>query len=170
MAEMKAPSKFLDKQRIVELLAVKKEGVLCLTDGQSAYGIPIPPLLYHNDTFYFGMNPSGRKYEYLKKCKNVCYTIFHYFKKPGDPQKMEGWWSIILDGELFQITDPKEIKQAVEMIYEQEDIAPGLREKKDEVLAVVLKNPEHSNFFKMKITHFGGKELLNFIPGEEIKE
>lgn len=170
MAEMKAPSRSLDKQRIEELLEVKKEGVLCLTDGKSAYGIPLPPLLYHNDTFYFGMNPSGRKYDYFKKCKNVCYTIFHYFRKPGDSQKMEGWWSIILDGELFQITDPEEIKAVVEMIYKQEDIAPGLRKKKEKILDIVLKNPNNSNFFKMKITNFGGKELLNFIPGEEIKE
>jgi len=169
MAEMKASSKFLDKQRIEELIKVKNEGVLCMTDGKSAYGIPLPPLLYQDDTFYFGMNPGGRKLDYFKKCNSVCYTIFHYFRKPGDPRKTEGWWSIVLDGELFQITNPEEIRAVVEMIYAQEDIAPGLREKKEEILAMVLEDPDNSNFFKMKVTHFGGKELLNFVPGEEIK-
>ena len=169
MAEMRAPSRALDKQRIEELLSVKKDGVLCLTDGESAYGIPLPPLLYHNEILYFGMNPTGRKFDYFMQCNRVCYTIFHYFRKPGDPQKMEGWWSIVLDGALFHITDPDEIKKVVEMVYKQEDIAPGLREQKDQVLDLSLKDPENSNFFKMKITNFGGKELQNFIPGDEVK-
>ena len=111
MAEMKAASKFLDKQRIEELIKVKNEGVLCMTDCKSAYGIPLPPLLYQDDTFYFGMNPVGRKFDYFKKCNNVCYTIFHYFRKPGDPRKTEGWWSIMLDGELFRSQTLRKLEQ-----------------------------------------------------------
>ena len=169
MAEMRAASQSLDKQRIEELLTVKMDGVLCMSDGKSAYGIPMPPLLYQNETLYFGMNPRGRKFDYFRKCNSVCFTIYHYFKKPGDPKKTEGWWSIVLDGLLFQITGPEEIRTTVEMIYSQDDIAPGLREKKQEILDTVLRDPEQSNFFKMEITHFGGRELINFVPGEEIE-
>jgi nitroimidazol reductase NimA-like FMN-containing flavoprotein (pyridoxamine 5'-phosphate oxidase superfamily) len=161
MAELRAPSRSLDKKRIERLMEAKRDGVLCFTDGKHPYGIPMPPL-------YFGTNPTGRKFEYFKKCKNVCYTIFHYYLKPGDARRQEGWWSIVLDGELSHITDAEELKEVLEMLFE-EDIAPGFREKKNQFTRMVLQDPANSNFFKMKITHFGGKELPEFIPGDEIK-
>lgn len=33
----------------------------------------------------------------------------------------------------------------------------------------MLKDPENSNFFKMQITNFGGKELGEYRPEDEIK-
>jgi len=120
---------------------------------------------YHADTLYLGMNPSGRKYDYFKKCKNVCFTVYQTFQSSGDPQRM-GWWSIVLDGELFQITDPEEIKAIAEMMDKQGMFPPGLKEK---FLGVILKNPSKSNFFKMKITRFGGKELPEYRPEDEVK-
>ncbi len=77
-----------------------------------------------------------------------------------------GWWSIVLDGELFQITDPEEIKAIAEMMDKQGMFPPGLKEK---FLGVILKNPSKSNFFKMKITRFGGKELPEYRPEDEVK-
>ncbi len=43
---------------------------------------------------------------------------------------------------------------------------PGLKEK---FLTAILKDPDKSNFFKMKITHFGGKELPQYNPADEVK-
>ena len=165
MAELRTQSKFLDKPKIEELLKSKRDGVLSLTDGQSSYGVPLAYTFYQNDILYFGMNPSGRKFDYFKKCKNVCFTVHKTFQSPGDPRRM-GWWSIILDGELFQITDPEEIKSLADLMEKQGLFPPGLKEK---FLGAILKDPDNSNFFKMKVTNFGGKELPEYRPEDEVK-
>jgi len=165
MAELRVQSKFLDKAKIEELLKSKKDGVLSFTDGKSAYGVPLAYTAYQNDTLYFGMNPTGRKFDYFKKCKNVCFTVYQTFPAPGGQPGM-GWWSIILDGELFQVTDPEEIKGIADMMEKQGAFPPGLKQR---FLEVILKNAAHSNFFKMKITHFGGKELPLYRPEDEVK-
>jgi len=165
MAELRVQSKFLDKAKIEELLKSKKDGVLCFTDGKSPYGVPLAYTSYHDDTLYFGLNPTGRKYDYFKKCRNVCFTIYQTFKAEGDPRFM-GWWSVILDGELSQVIDPEEIRGIADMMEKQGVFPPGLKER---FLAVILKNPTNSNFFKMKITSFGGKELPLYNPEDELK-
>ncbi len=164
MAELKTQSVFLEKPKIEELLKSKKDGVLCFSDGTSPYGVPLTYTLYQDDTLYFGLGLSGRKYEYLKKNKKVCFTVFETFQSKEDPRG-RGWWSIILDGELLQITDPDEITSLGDMMEQQGIFPPGLKEK---FLGAILKKPEHSNFFKMKITQFGGKELPIYRPEKEI--
>jgi nitroimidazol reductase NimA-like FMN-containing flavoprotein (pyridoxamine 5'-phosphate oxidase superfamily) len=165
MAELRTQSKFLDRPKIEELLKSKSDGVLSLTDGQSAYGVPVAYASYHNETLFFGMNPSGRKFEYFDKCKNVCFTVYKTFEAPKDPLRM-GWWSIILDGELSQVTSPEEITGIADMMEKQGKFPPGLKEK---FLGAILKNPEKSNFFKLKITSYGGKEVPEYRPEDEVE-
>ena len=155
MAELNTQSKVMDKPKIKELLKSKQDGVLSLTDGQSTYGLPIAYAFYQNDTIYFGMSPSGRKYEYFKKCKNVSFTLHKTFGGSDDPLKM-GWWSIVLDGVLSQVTDPEEVRAVIELMDKQGLFPPGLKEQ---LLGVILQNPDQSYFFKMNITEYGGKEL-----------
>ena len=165
MAELRAPSQFLDKPKIVELLKSKSDGVLSLTDGQAAYGVPIAYASFHNEALFFGMNPSGRKYEYFDKCKNVSFTVYQTFQSGKDPLNM-GWWSIILDGEISQVTNPEDIQDIADTMEKQGKFPPGLKEK---ILGPILKNPEKSNFFKFKITNYGGKEMPEYRPEDEVK-
>jgi len=165
MAELRVQSKFLEKAKVEELLKSKRDGVLCFTDGKTPYGVPLAYTSYHDDTLYFGLNPTGRKIDYFRKCRNVCFTIYQTFQAPGGQPGM-GWWSVILDGEFFQVTDPEEIRGIADMMERQGAFPPGLKEK---FLAVILKNPANSNFFKMKITSFGGKELPLYRPEDELK-
>ena len=165
MAELKPQSKFLEKPRIEELLKSKRDGVLCFTDGTLPYGVPLTYSAYQDGILYFGLTLTGRKFSYYQKCKNVCFTVFQTFQSSGDPQR-RGWWSIILDGELTQITSPEEIKAVADIMESQGMFPPGLKEK---FLGYILNDPDHSNFFKMKITHFGGKELPEYRPEKEIQ-
>ena len=165
MAELKTQSVFLEKPRIEKLLKSKKDGVLSFTDGKKPYGVPLTYTLYNDGVLYFGLGLSGRKYEYFQKCNDVCFTVFETFQVAGDPLR-RGWWSIILDGELSQITDPEEIMTVGDLMEAQGIFPPGLKEK---FLGAMLKNPAHSNFFKMKITQFGGKELGEYRPEKEIE-
>ena len=165
MAELRVQSRFLEKPRIEELLKTRKDGVLSLTDGKSAYGVPVAYTSYHDDSLYFGMNPSGRKYDCFKLCKNVSFTIYQTFPAPAGQPGM-GWWSIILDGELSQVTDPSEIRAVADRMEREGAFPPGL---KDKFLERILANAANSNFFKMKITCFGGKELPVYKPEEELK-
>jgi len=165
MAELKTKSTFIEKPRIEELLKTKKDGVLCFTDGASPYGVPLTYSAYQDDTLYFGLTLTGRKFSYYQKCRNVCFITYKLLQSSGDPQR-QGWWSISLDGELSQVTEPDEIKAIGDMMETQGMFPPGFKEK---FLGAILKDPEHSNFFKMKITNFGGKELPEYRPEEEIE-
>ena len=164
MAEIKTQSLFLEKPRVEELLKSKRDGVLCFTDGSRPYGVPLTYTHYDNGLLYFGLGLSGRKYNYFKTCKNVCFTVFETFQVGNDPRR-RGWWSVILDGELSQITDPQEIMALGDTMEARGMFPPGL---KDKFLGPILKDPEHSNFFKMNITQFGGKELGEYRPEKEI--
>jgi nitroimidazol reductase NimA-like FMN-containing flavoprotein (pyridoxamine 5'-phosphate oxidase superfamily) len=165
MAELRAQSQFIDRAKIEELLKSKKDGVLSFTDGNAPYGVPLAYILYHDHTLYFGMNPSGRKFDYFKKCKNACFTVYQTFPSPKDPRSM-GWWSVILDGVLSQVTTSEEIKAIADLMERQGLFPPGLKEK---FLTAILKDPDKSNFFKLKIIHFGGKELPQYNPADEVK-
>ncbi|GEM_PF-408970 len=164
MAKLKTHSMFLEKEKIVELLKTHKDGVLCFTDSTAPYGVPLTYTLYHDESIYFGLGLSGRKYECWQKNKNVCFTLFKTFTSESDSGR-RGWWSIILDGELMQVTDPVEISSIGDLLEKEGLFPPGLKEK---FLGAMLKDPENSNFFKMKIIRFGGKELPEYQPEKEI--
>lgn len=166
MAELRTRSHVLDRAKIEELLQSKRDGVLCFTDGASAYGVPLGYAYYDkgNEALYFGMNPNGRKYDYFKKSQRVCFTMYQTFPSSGDQMRM-GWWSLILDGELFQVTDPGEIEALADMMEKKGLFPPGLKEK---FLSAILKDPDKSNFFKMEIRAMGGKEMPEYRPEDEV--
>jgi hypothetical protein len=92
--------------------------------------------------------------------------VYKTFESPsGDPMRM-AWWSVIVDGELLQVTDPEEIKAIGDMMDAQGLFPPGLKEK---FLGFILKDPDNSNFFKMKITRYGGKEMPEYRPEDEVQ-
>lgn len=163
MAEVSVRLKTLNKAEIDKFLKSQKDGVLSLTDGQSAYGVPLA-YQYHDDKLYFGMDTGGKKFKFFSKCNNVSFTIYQTFQAPDDPLS-RGWRSIILEGKLLQITDPEEIKSIVEMMDSQGLFPPGF---KDKILAFILQNPHNSNIFKMKINNFGGREMPPHRREEEV--
>ena len=167
MAELRTRSHVLDKPQIEEYLKSKRDGVLSFTDGKSAYGVPLGYAYYDSDNgcLYFGMNPGGRKYDYFKKCNSVSFTMYRTFPSSKD-QTRTAWWSIILDGELSQVTDPEAIKTLADMIEKKGLFPPGFKEK---FLGAILKNPDKSNFFKMQITTMGGKEAPEYSPEDEVQ-
>jgi nitroimidazol reductase NimA-like FMN-containing flavoprotein (pyridoxamine 5'-phosphate oxidase superfamily) len=167
MADLRTQSHFLDEPKIIELLQSKRDGVLSFTNGTAAYGVPLGYAYYDNNngTLYFGMNPSGRKFDYFNKCKHVSFTMYQTFPSPEDELRM-AWWSIILDGELSQVTAPEEISALADWMDAKGLFPPGLKEK---FLGAILKDPDKSNFFKMKITAMGGKEMPEYRPGDEAK-
>jgi len=167
MAEMRTRSHLLDKPKIEEYIKSKRDGVLSFTDGKSTYGVPLGYAYYdsENSCLYFGMNPGGRKYGYFQKCNAVCFTMYHTFPSSKN-QARTAWWSIILDGELFQVTDPEEIKTLADLMEKKGLFPPGLKEK---VVGAILQNPDKSNFFKMQITAMGGKEAPEYNPEDEIQ-
>ncbi len=165
MATLKTESKFVKRDRIEELLKTKSDGVLCFTDGTSPYGIPLSYALYKEDFLYFGFALGGRKGSYFAKCKNVCFISYQLIPSP-EKQKGPGWWSIILDGTLSQVTNPDEINAVGDLMEKQGKFPPGLKEK---IIGAILKDPENSNFFKMTISNWGGKELGEYHPENEIE-
>jgi nitroimidazol reductase NimA-like FMN-containing flavoprotein (pyridoxamine 5'-phosphate oxidase superfamily) len=165
MAEVKTQSKFVDKPRIEALLKTQRDGVLCYTDGTAPYGVPLKYTVYEDDALYFGLALGGRKGEYYEKCKKVCYVSYHLHESDGGANR-QGWWSIILDGELSQVTDPAEIQRLGDAMEQAGMFSPGL---KDKFLGAILANPAQSNFFKMSITNWGGKELGEYRPEKEIE-
>jgi len=64
----------------------------------------------------------------LAENKNVCFTLFKTFTSESDSGR-RGWWSIILDGELMQVTDPVEISSIGDLLEKEGLFPPGLKEK-----------------------------------------
>lgn len=150
----------LSKDAIDEFLRKNRVGVLSLTDGTSSYGVPLA-YFYEDDTIYLTISRTGRKMEYIKKNKSVCFTVFQIPEGFGTPGKMD-WTSVICDGVLENIKDPEELTKAVRTGEKHMGMPEGAWEK---ILQMTLKNPENSSFWKISITTAGGRG----VKDEKIK-
>lgn len=152
----------MDQQAIDTFLKKYRVGVLGLHDGTQAYSIPLA-YAYDNNTLYLTMGHIGRKAEYIKKNKNVCFTVFWIPEGFGSPGKMN-WTSVVCDGVLEHLSDPAAITNAVRVLEKHMGMPEG---SWSTLLAMTLKNPQMSNFWKIRVTAAGGRtiedELVEFI-------
>jgi nitroimidazol reductase NimA-like FMN-containing flavoprotein (pyridoxamine 5'-phosphate oxidase superfamily) len=152
----------MDQAGIDAFLKKNRVGVLGLHDGSSSYSIPLA-YAYDNNIIYLTMGHVGRKADYINKNKNVCFTVFWIPEGFGSPGKMN-WTSVVCDGVLGHLSDPEEITFAVRVLERHMCMPEG---SWDGLLAMTLKSPQNSNFWKIKITAAGGRtiknELVEFI-------
>jgi uncharacterized protein len=152
----------MDQAAIDSFLKNNRVGVIGLNDGSSSYSIPLA-YAYDNNTIYLTMGHVGRKAEYISKNKKVCFTVFWIPEGFGSPGKMN-WTSVVCDGVLEHLGDPDAITRAVRVLEKHMGMPEG---SWDTLLAMTLKKPQASNFWKIQVTAAGGRtienELVEFI-------
>ena len=106
---MKREIKTMSKDEINDFLSNQKIGILSLSENDSSYSIPLA-YSYDKENIYLTLGPQGRKMECIQKNKNVCFVVYD---RPSSEGGMPGWKSIICNGVIERITDPKNIEKAV---------------------------------------------------------
>ncbi|RMF94295.1 MAG: pyridoxamine 5'-phosphate oxidase family protein [Candidatus Schekmanbacteria bacterium] len=151
----------LSEEEIDSFLKEQRVGILSLTNGESAYGIPLA-YFYDKKTIYITLGPTGKKMEYIEKSKKVSFTVYWV---PQDYPASRSWKSVIVEGELTRITDPDELRSAVKTAEKFMGMPEG---SLDKILEMTLKNPGNSNFWKIPLQKVGGKGVKDFQ--EEFEE
>jgi len=146
----------MEKAAIDAFLKKNRVGVLGLHDGTRSYCIPLA-YAYDNEALYVTMGHEGRKFEYINKNKNVCFTVFWIPEGFGAPDKMN-WTSVVCDGVFEHLGDPAAITRAVRVLEKHMGMPEG---SCNSLLAMTLKNPQQSNFWKIQVTTAGGRTIEN---------
>ena len=98
-------------------------GVLAFA-GDKPYCIPIH-YAYTKGTVVFEMLRAGRKIEYINKSRKVCFSVWQEAAQSNIPSlKKERWSSVILEGELEEVTKdkwdyyelPKGVPEGIDMV------------------------------------------------------
>ncbi len=152
----------MSPEEIDSFLKEQKVGILSLTDGDSAYGIPLA-YFYDNNTVYITLGPTGKKMGYVEKNKKVSFSV--YWVPQGYPSSGRGWKSVICEGGLERITDAEELTQAVRTAERHMGMPEGSMNK---ILEMTLKNTAQSNFWKIPVESKGGRGVEEFK--EEFEE
>jgi nitroimidazol reductase NimA-like FMN-containing flavoprotein (pyridoxamine 5'-phosphate oxidase superfamily) len=146
----------MDQAAIDAFLKKNRVGVIGLNDGSSSYSIPLA-YAYDNSVIYLTMGHVGRKAGYIDKNRNVCFTVYWIPEGFGSPGKMN-WTSVVCDGVLEHLEEPKAITRAVRVLEKHMGMPAG---SWDGLLAMTLKNPKTSNFWKIQVTAAGGRTIEN---------
>ena len=72
--------------------------------GDEPYGLPIGYQYVKGDVL-LGFAPTGRKKECVNRSRNVCFTICRPTTLSSDPKEAYPFTSVIIDGELEEITE-----------------------------------------------------------------
>ena len=131
---MPYPKRELTDAEREQFMTENNDGVLCFS-GDEPYGVPMG-FRYKKGTVLIGFSKSGRKLEYIQKSPKVCFTV--YRPRRNTPDLKESCTSVILEGELEEVTD---------LTYY------GL--EKD-----IPKVPEHLILFRIKVGKLGTKKCL----------
>jgi len=98
--------KDLSKEEMDNLLTTVGDGVLALSNGDVPYCIPFG-FVYIEGKIYLSMFPRGRKWEIYQENKKVCFNVFVWNEDHTE------WSSVVIDGEMVQLEDLKEIERVV---------------------------------------------------------
>lgn len=155
---MKAKSNVRDltKEEIDAFLKAQKVGTLALSDGKSAYAIPLA-YSYDDGVVYLTLGGGGRKAGYIKENTNVCFSV--YWLPANYGRESNSWKSVVCDGELARLTSPDDITKAVRVLEKHMGMPANAL---DNILAMTLKKPLESSFWKVKIKNAGGRGVENF--------
>lgn len=90
----------MDRQAIDAFLREQGVGVLSLTDGQEAYGVPVS-FGYDGDSCYFvflRVNEQSKKERFAERTERASLTVC-------DVSAKHVWTSVIVSGSIRQVTD-----------------------------------------------------------------
>jgi nitroimidazol reductase NimA-like FMN-containing flavoprotein (pyridoxamine 5'-phosphate oxidase superfamily) len=143
----------MSKSDIDEFLYAQKIGLLSLSDGKSAYAIPLG-YSYDGQDIFLTFRNEGRKKTYIEANKDVCFVV--YWTPENMTMENTTYKSVICDGKLQRITEPMAIEKAVRNGEKQMGLPEGTW---NGLLENTLKDPESSFFWKIQVTDVGGRAV-----------
>lgn len=153
--EMRRSSQQLDEEKVIEVLAHARRGVLSVMgeDGYP-YGLPInfvfDPTRGEHGSLYFHSAPEGHKTDALAACNKACFTTMDEgFRNEG-----EWWWyvnSVVCFCEAHIIQDPQHKHDALAALAKKY-FPPEI-----DIEADIAKNGHRINMVELRIVHMTGK-------------
>ena len=140
----------MTRQEIDHFLYKQRIGLLSLTDGNDAYAVPMG-YSYDGTHIYIAMMYKGRKIEYLKRNKNICFVV--YWTNENIAVGNIHWKSVICDGGMEQLKDHKWIEKAVRTAEKHLGLTEG---HWDRLISKAIEDPDNSMFWKINIDHISG--------------
>jgi nitroimidazol reductase NimA-like FMN-containing flavoprotein (pyridoxamine 5'-phosphate oxidase superfamily) len=149
--------KKLNEQEMADVLQNVKDGVLALTDSTRPYCIPFG-YVYIKDAVYLSMFPAGRKWDYFQKIREVCFTVFYW-----NDSRTE-WSSVVIDGEMEQVTDIETIEAVVKANIVKVGLDPvKYLEKRMDYYKKSMDNPKALKIFKINTRDMNGRRMHTML-------
>ncbi len=146
-------AKKMARQEIDDFLYKQKIGLLSLTDGNNAYAVPMG-YSYDGTHIYISMIYKGRKKEYLKENKNICFVVYWTNEDIGVGNIH--WKSVICDGTMDHLKEHKEIEKAVRTAEKHLGLAEGTW---DRLINKSTEDPDNSMFWRIHINYISGHAM-----------
>jgi nitroimidazol reductase NimA-like FMN-containing flavoprotein (pyridoxamine 5'-phosphate oxidase superfamily) len=159
---MQVELKTMSQEQIHEFLNSQKVGLLSLSDGKSAYAVPLG-YSFDGKDIYLTIGNKGRKLDYINACRNVCFTVYWLQDNFGVKTGMS-YKSVICDGVLEQISEPEAITRVVRNAEKHLGFPEGTW---NVLLEKTLQNPADSPFWKINVTCIGSQVVGDFKEGPE---
>ena len=151
--------KDLNKVEMEKLLTTVGDGVLALSSGNIPYCIPFG-FVYIQGKVYLSMFPRGRKWKMYQENRKVCFNVFAWSKDHSE------WSSVVIDGEMVQVTDLKEIERVVKSNIEKLGLDPvAYLEKRMAIYKKSMDNPAALKIFRIETEQMSGKKMKT-LTGE----
>jgi len=149
--------KELHKEAMEKLLNTVADGVLALSNEDTPYCIPFG-FVYLGSNVYLSMFPKGRKWEIFKKNNKVCFNVFTWNKDHTE------WSSVVVDGNMVQVKDLKEIEMVVKANIEKVGLDPiSYLEKRMAIYKKSMDNPSALKIFRIETERMGGRRMKTLI-------
>lgn len=157
---MQVELKTMSQEQINEFLNSQKVGLLSLSDGTSAYAVPLG-YSFDGKDIYLTIANKGRKMDYIKACRNVCFTVYWLQDNFGVKTGMS-YKSVICDGVLEQITEPEAITRVIRNAEKHLGFPEGTW---NHLLEMTLKDPANSGFWKINVSRIGSQMVNDVKQG-----
>ena len=149
--------KELTKEEAEKLLHTVGDGVLALSNDDTPYCIPFG-FVCINGTIYLSMFPKGRKWDIFKKNRKVCFNVFGWNEDHSE------WASVVVDGEMVEVRDLKEIESVVKANIEKVGLDPvDYLKKRMAMYQKNMDNPSSLKILRIKTEHMTGRKMKTLI-------
>ncbi len=142
---------------MLNILQSAEDGVLAFAAESKPYCIPFG-YVYIDGTLYISMLPKGRKWEYYKKNKNVCFNVYNW------TDDNTAWQSVVLEGKIEKVNDMDTIENVVKANIQKMGLDPVEHLKKRmEYYKKTEKSNKGVKIFKIEIDEMEGRKMKGII-------
>ena len=149
--------KELTREEMEKLLTTVGDGVLALSSEDTPYCIPFG-FVYIGDKVYLSMFPKGRKWDIFQKNRKVCFNVFCWNEDHSE------WASVVIDGEMVEVRDLREIESVVKANIEKVGLDPvNYLKKRMAIYQKNVDNPSSLKIFRIETGHMVGRKMKTLI-------